>query len=613
MAEVFQLQAFCLEDDTVAWAYFHPPSLKSLETITGSRINLFIPDLGDLFKQGGLQRFRGLQRGELPCLWAEASLPVEGGKPEADAHFIFPLSGLTAVQIRHVLEDLADAAQQATGFDDWKSGFEALQKKRSIRPELVPNPAPAPPPILKRPAADPAPAKPPEPPRPPDPDDKGLLVQLGQKFGLPGVIIGAFFLLLDKVFGVDVLSKLDPGLIVILVRIVFAFSALALLLDFANRSNRRYIPVLAFVFAGVMAWWSTTPTGPAADAPFRDVRVIVIGANGIPVSDAHIWSSLGGEIKKTDSGWEIAIPRDPSTKKEEGKIWAEVSAQGLRGESALTLGQGPVEPVTIQLKKAGELAVRGTVYDPAGYSVGNAIVSVSGYGDEARPTEVNGSFVLPAHAEQGQPITLHAEKPPYPPADLKDYIVGSGPATLQFKATGARAERAAPQRPPAAPQPPKTGDEVIDGVVANLAALKRLPRPATDSQTVEALTPLFARPAFYDIRQEDWRYFLYPLAISRKLLEEHVNDFKAHPDSRQKISDAILQMVTLENEVVALFGPTFSLSEYLDKYGKSKQDFIDHLPSLAQNPPTQFFDKAMQQVGVVREDLKAAGLPLSPR
>ena len=620
MGEVFQLEAFCLENDTIAWTFFHPSSLHDLETITGSRINLYIPDLGDLFKPGGLQRYRGLQRGELPCLWAEVSLPPQAGKTETDAHFIVPLRGLNANAMRDVMTDLADAAQEASGFDDWKHGFEARQKgRRQLEP--VPSPTPPAPPPLPAPGTDPAPANPPKPVPPPpggnNPGDSNggprpqdhLLVTLGQKFGLPGVVLGAFFLLFEQILGLK-FPSLDPRLVIGLALLIFAFAALALIIDLANRTTRRYIPGLAFLFVALMVWWSTKLWIPRPDSPYRNVRVIVTGANGMPVNDAHVWCTLGGDPKKIDGGWEIAIPRDPSVKKQEGKIWAEVAVQGLRGESGLTLGEGPVQPITVDLKKVGELPVRGTVYDPNGYAVGNAIVSVAGYGEEAKPTEVNGTFVLPSHAEQGQPVTLHAEKLPYPPADLKDYKVGSGPAMLQFKATGAHPDRAAAVRP-AAPESAKTGDDVIDRVVSNLAALKRLQRPATESQIAEALAPLFTRQAFYDIRQEDWRYFLYPLSISRKLLEEHVGDFRSHPDSRQKIGDAIRKMVTLESEVAALFGPTFSLAEYLDKHGKTKQDFIDNLPSLSQNPPAAFFEKAIQEVHAIREDLKAAGLPVN--
>ncbi len=61
----------------------------------------------------------------------------------------------------------------------------------------------------------------------------------------------------------------------------------------------------------------------------------------------------------------------------------------------------------------------------------------------------------------------------------------------------------------AAPESAKTGDDVIDRAVAKLASLKGLPRPPSESQWAEALAPLFTRQAFYDIRQEDWRYFLY--------------------------------------------------------------------------------------------------------
>src|SRR5260370_5990803 len=153
MGEIFAVEAFCLESHKVAWDFFHPSSQHDLETITGSRIILHVPSLEDLFKAGGLQRYRGLERGKLPCLWVEAALPEAAA--ETDAHFIVRLHNLSTDQIREVMNDLADAAQQASGFEDWKEGFETRRRHRhGPGPPAIP--VPPPPPAAGAPGAVPA-------------------------------------------------------------------------------------------------------------------------------------------------------------------------------------------------------------------------------------------------------------------------------------------------------------------------------------------------------------------------------------------------------------------------------------------------------------------------
>ncbi len=247
------------------------------------------------------------------------------------------------------------------------------------------------------------------------------MVTLGKILGIGGVGLGTFFLLFEKLLGQKILPMVEPRQVSQFVLLIYAIAALALIGYLAKETTRRYIPALGLVFAGLMGWWSTTLLHSGTDSPVYRVRVIVIGPNRIPVNDAHVWCTLGGVTNKIDGGWEIVIPREPSEKKQEGKIWAEVAAQGLRGDSALTLGEGAAPPITVDLRKVGELPVRGIVVDGRGNAVGNAIVSVVGYGSETMPTNVNGGFELPSHAEQGETISLHAERPPYLPAEMPEY------------------------------------------------------------------------------------------------------------------------------------------------------------------------------------------------
>src|ERR1035438_6391731 len=40
------------------------------------------------------------------------------------------------------------------------------------------------------------------------------------------------------------------------------------------------------------------------------VRVTVIDGQQTPVSDAKVWSSIGGEPMKVEGGWQFVIPKD---------------------------------------------------------------------------------------------------------------------------------------------------------------------------------------------------------------------------------------------------------------------------------------------------------------
>jgi hypothetical protein len=608
MRRVFNIGAFCLDSDPGAWTYFHRKDNSELKTITGGVILFLFDTLEDLFREKGMNRFEGLEAGQLSSLWAEVSRPEAKAGEAADAHFIVPLRGLSSDQVRDVLTDLCDAARKASGFKDWQVGFDARQKQRSAAEVLgqttTPQAGPA--------ATNPKPAGPPhDNPAPTNPGGTGshpqhdhLLVQLGKILGLGGTGIGTFFLLLEKLFAQKIFPMLEPRQVSQIVLLIYAISALALIGYIAMATARRYIPGMALVFAALMAWWSTTLMDSSSRAEYA-VRVYVAGPGQASVTEAHVWSDLGGITKKGVDNWEIDIPRETNRGTQHGKAYAEVVGEGLYGTAELALDAGMPPPVHVTMQKVGELPVRGIVVGPDRYAVANAIVSVVGYGEEAKPTNGSGGFELPSHAQKGEKISLHAEKPPFEPADLPEYEVGSEPAKLVLGKQGT------PRTPTPRPAPPaKTGDEVVDRVAANIASLKRLPRPALETQWAEVLAPLFRRAAFEDIRHEDWGYFLFPLYLSRKLLEDHVGEFR-NPDARQNIGNAMQKMLGLQGELAALFGPNFRLDEYMDKYGKTKREFVDHLPSIITNPSRDFFNQRNAEVSAIRTDLKNAGLPLS--
>jgi hypothetical protein len=141
------------------------------------------------------------------------------------------------------------------------------------------------------------------------------------------------------------------------------------------------------------------------------VRIEVLNSAKVPVHDAEITSSAGGELKKTDAGWEFTIPREGKPANSEVTFTAADKDAFLVGNSTLRLERDYFPQVTIQLTSMPPVEVRGMVEDENGRPIEGARVWVLGYGDTVT-TGLTGSFSLAAHAADGQQITLLAEKGP---------------------------------------------------------------------------------------------------------------------------------------------------------------------------------------------------------
>jgi len=121
-------------------------------------------------------------------------------------------------------------------------------------------------------------------------------------------------------------------------------------------------------FVLMLLWWFSplAPVKPGPDPPRKidlpaiaiyRVRVTVLDPQQIPVSDAEIQSSVSGERKKVDGGWEFDIPA--ASKPADGKltIYASKSAASLYGEEGLVLDKDPNPTIKIQLR-VGESPVQ---------------------------------------------------------------------------------------------------------------------------------------------------------------------------------------------------------------------------------------------------------------
>ena len=256
--------------------------------------------------------------------------------------------------------------------------------------------------------------------------DKGLLEWLGRNWGIGGIGVGVL-LILYRTLLFPKLEATQANLFMILifgaVFVLFAIWAWQL-------TKRIAIPILIMVFGIVIGFLGRSMLR-ASDAPaVYQVRVRAIGADQNALQRAHVTSSLGGETKLVSGGWEVDLPAGSSDDKRQLTLDASVEDLGLTGSTTITLSKDPIQTTSLELKKRGELPVRGIVEDSRGNSIPNALVSVVGYGKDAVLSDASGNFEMPSHAQADETISLHAEKPGFKPANVPSFKVGSGAATM---------------------------------------------------------------------------------------------------------------------------------------------------------------------------------------
>ena len=119
------------------------------------------------------------------------------------------------------------------------------------------------------------------------------------------------------------------------------------------------------------------------------VRVTVVGADHMPVEDAVVWSSIGGEPKKVNGGWEFDIPNE--SKPLDGRIivYAKITDSSQKGETNLHLDADRSPSIVVPLESDESAMVRGFVEDDSGHAISGVDVSVIGYGDERVTTSAH--------------------------------------------------------------------------------------------------------------------------------------------------------------------------------------------------------------------------------
>jgi len=175
------------------------------------------------------------------------------------------------------------------------------------------------------------------------------------------------------------------------------------------------LPLLVSLAVAAVALISATALGAYVyfnrnDRVYR-VRATVTNERGVPVDEAKVWSSAGGEPKKVAGGWQFDIPA--ATRPLDGKVtfFAEQETAFLDGRADLRLDEDFNPTVTIKLVHDTSAEVHGQVADEKSRPVSGARVFVVGYESEAIITKEGGAFRLHARAAVGQYVEVVAEKP----------------------------------------------------------------------------------------------------------------------------------------------------------------------------------------------------------
>jgi hypothetical protein len=432
------------------------------------------------------------------------------------------------------------------------------------------------------------------------------------KFGLAGVAIGVFYELVSLLLQGHSLSEAQNSTALLL---IYGISVIGLLIGAFQTTKDRglawMVTVVGVAIAGLAVGapaWAARSHGSTADNSVYTVRVTVVGPSGKPVDGPHVWSSLGGEVKSSNGTAEIVIPPLLVGANATLTVYAEDPKSLATGSSDVLLDSVYVKPLTVKLTAHPDETVRGMVVDSGGAAVANASVSVVGYGNESVQTNEYGGFELQAHKSSGT-VAVHAEKPSVGIADEPAYVIGSGPKVLTLSKRRDRTERTIVAPPPLRVE--RTGDPVIDRVLERLALLNRQTGPAPEDQIAAALAPLFERPAFSaGMRQEDWTHFLYILCRTASIVEEYTDRFRSNPDGRNKLALANQKMTSLEQKIGKLYGPTFSVTDHVARYLKSRDQFIGTLTVMEQ-PTAEFFAGIDRDIQEIRSIVREAGLPIS--
>jgi hypothetical protein len=183
------------------------------------------------------------------------------------------------------------------------------------------------------------------------------------------------------------------------------------------------------LFVLVMVWW-LSPLAPVGTGGVAVVRITVLGSDKMPIEDAQVWSSVGGEAKRVAGGWELEFPLSKLPQDRKITVYAAQRAAHLNGQQEISVNEDEQISASIQLKRETSAQVKGNVYDDSGKPIERANVSILGSGNAT--TDAQGFFSIPTNAAAGEDVRLHVSRPGYETID-QYHPAGADPAYVVLK------------------------------------------------------------------------------------------------------------------------------------------------------------------------------------
>ena len=114
----------------------------------------------------------------------------------------------------------------------------------------------------------------------------------------------------------DIIAAASKSPLGVVALSVIALGVLAYVF-FKEARERTRVAVFVLIFGGLAAYVTalarTSGLGGGAPSTYR-VRAIVLDPQNTPVSEAKVWSSLGGEPMRVEGGWLFTIPAETRPK-----------------------------------------------------------------------------------------------------------------------------------------------------------------------------------------------------------------------------------------------------------------------------------------------------------
>jgi hypothetical protein len=160
---------------------------------------------------------------------------------------------------------------------------------------------------------------------------------------------------------------------------------------------------------------------------------------------------------------------------------------------------------------------------------------------------------------------------------------------------------------PASVEWPMTGDNAIDKAHTALNNLKSKANP-TEGELVSALRLIFYKPIFRHIYEETPDKALFTFCRAQLLLQAYVDKFSS-PDVRRTLVESTQNLISLQDQLATLYGPTFRRGEQCDMHSDSSRQYTSTLPPRQQDTlQGPAFNRIMATLGALGSRLHSLNL-----